>query len=57
MSVAVPFDHPRKKGAMMQKANVSHEMTKMDKKKRRRSVTLRSSCKVIIYINVRGGAM
>jgi hypothetical protein len=45
MIFAIPFDHPRKKGKMTQKANVSHGKTKMDKER----VTLRSSFKVAVY--------
>jgi hypothetical protein len=36
--VAIPSDHPRKKGAMMQKANVSHDKRKMDKMVRGRGL-------------------
>jgi hypothetical protein len=35
ISVAIPFDHLRKKRALMQKANVSHGKAKMDKMVRR----------------------
>jgi hypothetical protein len=38
ISVAIPFDHLRKKRAMMQKANVSHGKTMMDKMVRRRDL-------------------
>ncbi|SAM06028.1 hypothetical protein [Absidia glauca] len=43
ISVAIPSDQLRKKGAMMQKANVSHGKPKMDMMVRRRNVTQRSS--------------
>jgi hypothetical protein len=35
MFIAIPFDHVRKKKAMMQKANVSHGNTMMDEVVRR----------------------
>jgi hypothetical protein len=36
--VVIPFDHPRKKRAVMQKANVSHGEAKKDKMARRREL-------------------
>jgi hypothetical protein len=45
--VAVLLNLLRKRRAMMQKANVSHGKTKMDKTERRR-VTLRSSFRVAV---------
>jgi hypothetical protein len=47
--VVVPINQLRKKGVMMQKANVSHGQTKMNKVVRRREVTMRLSFKVVIY--------
>jgi hypothetical protein len=49
ISVVIPLDHPRKKGAMMmEKVNVGHGKTKMDKAVRRRELLcvrrLRSLC-------------
>jgi hypothetical protein len=38
ISVAIPFDLSRKKGAMMQKASVSRGKAKMDKLERRREL-------------------
>ncbi|SAM00670.1 hypothetical protein [Absidia glauca] len=38
ISVAIPFDHPRKKVAMMQNANVSHGKQQAGKKERRKDL-------------------
>jgi hypothetical protein len=38
ISVVIPLDHLRKKGAMMQKANISHGKTKIDKMEGRREL-------------------
>jgi hypothetical protein len=38
ISIAIPFDLPRKKGAMKQKANFSHGKPKMDKKVRKKEL-------------------
>jgi hypothetical protein len=46
--VAIPFDQLRKKGAMMQKTNVSHEKTKMNKTVRRRGLPY-GCCSKSIY--------
>jgi hypothetical protein len=43
-SVATPFDHLRKKGAMMQKANVSHGKTMMDTMLRMRELVEKGHC-------------
>ncbi|SAM04795.1 hypothetical protein [Absidia glauca] len=53
--VVIPFDHLRNKGAMMQKVNVSHGETNMDKTARRRGlpVTLHSSLKVVVKRAIR----
>jgi hypothetical protein len=47
ITVVIPFNQLRKKGAMMQKVNVSPGKIKMDKMARKR-VTLRSSLKDVV---------
>jgi hypothetical protein len=46
ISVVIPFNHPRKKGVMMQKVNVSHGNGKDGQDGEKERVTPRSSVKI-----------
>jgi hypothetical protein len=48
ISVAIPFDHLRRKEAMMQQANVSHGKTKDGQACEKERVTLYSSFKSVL---------